>query len=241
MVTLSTAPQAFIPAWTRGTETERRYFMRPGDVIERANFEAELAGEHRAGRVFGFELKDAFVSGVTALLADRPDDAAALIALADAEAAGDPIPPDEMALLEGAREQLEQHWPAYRAVNARAERRRSLLPIVAFQRFCAGWDGPGLPAYEAERFGGVTRAAMAQLPAEELAAAGVFAYSLLYIGGQEKNSAPPLQSDNGPETSISDNATADGSSAAKDGTKTRSSRSRRKSSRSSTSGSTAAG
>lgn len=229
MIATSKAPVAFTLPWRKGPGASV-FQVRPGDVIERAELEAEIAGEHRAARVYRFELDAAFEAGVKALLADRPDDAAQLIEWLGHESAGEALEPQEAALLREARDTLAEHWPAYRALRSRQERRNALTPVVAFRRFVCGWEGEGMPAYAAGPDGLVPLDLMAQLDPLAVQAAGAHAYSLLYAGGSEKNSASPSPSDEGRKTSTSDSRRGAGKSTAKRGSKTRSSRSPRKSS-----------
>lgn len=239
MSILSKTPVPWPVPWIPG----QKFFFRVGDVIERSNLEAELAGEHRAGRVYNFELEMAFGQGIETLLKDSPDDAAQLAQLQQAAAAGDELAIAEAAQLEQARDLLAEHWPPYRALKAKLERRNGLIPILAFRRFCTGWEGEGLPVFARGPDGLVTMECMAAVEPLAITAAGSFAYSLLYGGDKEseKNSGPPSKSGGDRKTSASATPRGAGKSAGTAGRKTRSSRSPRRSSRSSTSGSTAKG
>jgi hypothetical protein len=227
----TTAPVPWSPPWA----PERKFLFTAGSVVDRANLEAELAGELRAGRVFDFQLDAAFEAGVTELLG--AEDAERLREVVAAEREGGDIPAAERAMLDECRSLMKEHWPPFRALAAQAERRNQLVPVVALRRFCTGWDGPGLPPFE-RKLGVVTDAALVGLDFLTARAAGLFAYGLLYAGGQEKNSAPPSPSGNGRSSSNSPRR-AGGSSTAKSGRTTRSSRARSGRSKSSTSGSTA--
>jgi hypothetical protein len=242
MIRISKAPVAWPVPWDDG----RRYFFRAGDVLERADFEAELAGEHRAGNVYPFEYAAVFAEGVRALLADSPDQAAQLIELAQSEAAlekDETLPAEDVAALAQARELLEQYWPAYRALTGRDERRHEIAPVLAFRRFCTGWEGEGLPDFALGADRQVSLETMAALPSLDIKAGGSFAYRLLYGrgGDAEKNSDGPLPSGKGPTTSPSPGPKGAGRSRVPARPKrTRSSGSRPGRSTSSTSGSTAA-
>jgi hypothetical protein len=246
MIALSNRePVAWSPEWLAASGERPRFLFRAGTVVERAGLEAELAGEHRAGRVFDFELSAAFEEGVKALLSDNQDGANQLVEWARAEAAlvgNEKLPDEEAASLAGAREALAEHWPPYKALLGRLERRKALAPVVAFRRFCVGWEGNDLPPFTKAIDGTVTLDAMGALDALTVQAGGFFAYQLLYGGGVEKNaSALPGQRDSAQETSPSGATGKAGSSATKSGSKTRSSRSSPKSSPSLTSGASAGG
>lgn len=227
MIRTSKAPVRWPVPWDK----DRIFLFRAGDVAERAEFEAVLAGECRAGSVFPFQLSAVFAEGVQALLADDPDGAARLIQIERAEYGlepGEKLDPLELAALEEVRELLTVHWPAYRTLVAREARRAELAPVVAFRRFCAGWEGEDLPEYKTGPDGEVTPEAMIGVPALILKAGGAFAYSLLYGRGEEveKNSERPLSSGKGRTTSPSRRRRAAGTSPGGGGSKTRSSSSR---------------
>jgi len=205
--------------------------------------EAELAGPLRAREVFDFQLGKAFETGVTSLLAAMPDEAARLIEAEEALRRGDEISDEDRQMVIDARDVLTEHWPAYRALIGQASRRTQLLPLVAFRRFCTGWEGDGLPAFARGIDNQVDMTVTGELPDMERRAAGAFGYALQYgmnmtvaekavdeavDGPQEdppsaKNSSgPPSKSDGGPKTSNMKASTADGKSAAGSGRKVRS-------------------
>ncbi len=248
MISTSTAePIPFTPPWLEGKPDAPVYRLRAGSVIERGQFEAELAGRYRAGRVYGHELRAAVRSGVETLLAgDQSLDH--LLGLIEAEAEGEEVElsNEDKLLLAEVRSTLAEHWPEYRELTAQLERRREIAPIVALQWFCVGWEGckgdGGNPAvFAQDRYGRVTEAALLGLAPLEMMVAGNRCYGLQYALGQEGNSPPPTPSDVGPATSVSDAPSkAAGRSKGKPGRKTPASRSRRGSGRSSTSTSSAA-
>lgn len=213
--------------------------LRGGDVIERGQMEAELAGPHRAAQVWGFELRHAVRSGVLALLADDPD-LDRLLGLIEAEGEGDTtLTGDDNALLASVRKILGEHWPDYRDLVAQLERRRAIAPIVALKRYCVGMEIPGV-TFAFGKDGQVSDATMSQLEPFLINVAGNHAYELQQPRGLEGNSPRPSPSDDSPKPSGSAaRSKAAGRSAASAGKKTRVSRSRRGSGRSSTSGSTA--
>lgn len=227
MIGLSTKePVRWTPPWREGDATAPVYRLRAGSVIERSQLEAELAGEYRAGRTQEFEWLAAFEEGVNALLAGDPDGAARLVELARADGTDDLTDPVEKGLLAEARETLAENWPAYRALVAREQRRQEMAPLVAFRRFCVGWDGEDMPAFVKSPDHQVSLDVMAKLSPLDIKVAGITVYGMLYGGTESPNSEAPSPSDEGPQSSTSDIAPAVGSSAASDGPKTRSSRSR---------------
>jgi hypothetical protein len=220
MIRTSKAPVKWPVPWDKS----RAFYFRPGDVIERADFEAVLDGEYQAGNVFPFELAAAFAEGVNALLADSPDSAARIIAAYQADAAlkaGESLPAKEKALLDEARPIIARSWPAYKALLAQEARRRQHASLLAFRTFCTGWEGKGLPPFESGPDGLVRLDILPKVPPLEIKLAGTFAFNLLWGRGQEKNSERPSSADRGPQTSSSTRRTAGGSRATS-GRKTRS-------------------
>jgi hypothetical protein len=194
--------QRHTPPWFKG-EGSPTFLVRAGSVIERAQIEAELAGEHLAGRVFAFEMLDAYRKGVTALL-EPGDDRDQLLALADAETGGEPLPADEAKLLADARAELARHWPPYRDLMGRMARRKEIAPIIALRRFCVGWENVTEVTFARGPDGFVPLDVLARLDPLEMLSAGNFAYGLLYPGEMEGNSQRPSQSDESPPPSTSD-------------------------------------
>ncbi|HVJ02358.1 MAG TPA: hypothetical protein VM662_09260 [Sphingomonas sp.] len=238
MIRTTKAPFAWtVPFGEGGTV----FMLRAGDIIERGELEAELA-ELGGGRVFDFQIEDAFDSGVAFLLKDHPDYLARIREVAAAQAAlemGDQLPPEELALLDGAREAVKAGWPPFRTLIGQAAKRSELIPTLAFQRFCTGWQGDGLPEFRKSMDGRVDLSVMAEVPAVLIRLAGLRAYQALYASEHEGNSARPLQSDKSPPPSNSDASKKGGSSGKRSGGKTPSRRRPRGASGSSTSGSTA--
>ena len=131
--------QRHTPPWLKAADAPV-YLIRSGSIIERAQIEAELAGEHQAGRVYTFELMEAFRSGIVALLGDT-EDANQILSIAGAELAlekGESLPPDEAVTLSEARDELSRHWPPYRAVTSRQARRKEIAPIIALRSLVRG-------------------------------------------------------------------------------------------------------
>ena len=249
ILTSTTGAEPFTPPWELTEAGDPRpgapvFHLRSASVIERGQMEAELSGQHRAGRVRGYELRQAMQAGVATLLADDPElDAviAAIAAAGEAEAAGTEMPEREAALLKQVAGVLVEHWPDYRELVAQAERRREIAPIVALRRFCTGWDsvtddkGEPVP-YERGLDGLVAEKALGKLSHLELLFVGNRAYAIQYAWGQAGNSPQAAVSESVLTTSPSDAASkAAGRSPVKGGRKTRASRSPRGSSRSSTS------
>ena len=234
--------EPFTPEWLRDEPEAPTYFIRVGDVIERASFEAELSGKYRAGRVFGFEMAEAFSNGVTTLLADDPE-RDVLIELVQREAGGEVLEATDRQLLTRARDVLAEHWPEYASLLEQASRRRELAPVLAFRRFVIALDRavaggtPEAPAREhvpfARGLDGLIRAEdLKSVPPLEMVRVGNEAVDLLYATGEERNFPPPSKSAAAPETSPSAaTSKEDGTSGASAGKKTRASRSRRGSGR----------
>lgn len=222
--TTETVP--FTPDWLKEKPSAPIFHLRAGSVIERGQMEAELAGPHRAAKVWGYELRGAIISGVQALLAGDPD-FDHLMGLIASENEEDFNPSEEdKRLLAGTRAVLSEHWPEYRDLIAQMERRREIAPIIALRRFCTGWenctsesDAP-VP-FARDRDGMVSDVALRGLKWLELINAGNRAFSLQYGAGEEKNSPPPPPSEGGLEPMSSDDASkAAGKSKAKGGRKT---------------------
>ncbi|MBD3747352.1 MAG: hypothetical protein IE932_14185 [Sphingopyxis terrae] len=219
----SMAPAPFIPHWLRDQPNPPAFHLRAGSTIERELLEAELAGEYRAGRVWPFELAQILSDAFRAM---GGDDTPTLIDLVQRElafttGAGEKLTDAEQATLDAARQVAIEHWPDYAALVAQMQRRETLLPILAFRRFCAGWDNAGT-AFLRGVGGFVADSAMKKLKPLYIRAAGIEAYNLQYLDEEaEKNSEAPLPSSDSPPTSGSGaTSTADGKSAPTAGTKT---------------------
>lgn len=231
----TTTGHPYTPSWLADQPKPPRYFFRGASVIERAQMEAELSGEHAAGRVFPYELIRAFRNGLMALLAGDPglDD---LLEAVEAESQGKVLADDQRQALVQAKAIISRHWPEYRELVAQQERRKEIAPVIVFARFCTGWEN-----VEAEWSLGKDRkipdATLLKIDSFEMMSAGNFGYGLLYGDTDERTFQQPSQSDADLSTSSSDTSRADGSSAASDGQKTPGSASDSTSSPSSTSGS----
>lgn len=235
MIRTTKAPVAWPVPWADG---QAHFMLRAGDVIERGEFEADLS-ELGAGRVFDFQLEEAFLSGVEALLAGDTDAIGRIRDISAAMASEDTITPDDQALMDGTRELVKQHWPAYAILMKQVSRRGELIPTLAFQRFCTGWEGEGFPEYRKGIDQLVTLECIGEVPPILVRLAGMRAYQMLWATGQEKNFEAPLPPVKSPRPSKSGTREKGGSSRARSGRKTPSSSSRRGASPSSTSGSTA--
>lgn len=229
--TTAAAQEPFVPQWLREKAAPPGFYLRAGSTIERELLEAELAGEYRAGRVWPFELAQILTEAFRAI---GGDDAGELVDLVQRElaattGAGEKLTDAEQATLDGARQVAIEHWPDYAALVAQMQRRDQLLPILAFRRFCTGWENVftgkagDIPVAHARGVGGfVADAAMKKVKPIYIRAAGVAAYNLQYLDEDaEKNSEAPLPSSDSPPTSGSGaGSTADGGSGPTDGTKT---------------------
>ena len=193
-------PQKWSPSWIDSTP-KPVFHWRHGSVIERAQLEAEAAGEYRAAEVPGWVLQDALATGLRKLL---PDDADAeererLIALAASEMAGETLADADAAILAEARAALADNWPPYRALLAQQSRRESLIPMLTFRRFVTGWDGvtdrAGQPvAYSRDLDGAVSDSALALIDPMMMLVLGLQIFNALYARGLEKNFAPRSKS-----------------------------------------------
>lgn len=208
MIPLSTTSVRFVPSLFEAAQTDAPvFYLRPGSVIERDMLEAELAGDYRAGSVFRSDIARAFDEGIMTLMANDPGRdtvlaiAAANRALEEENAEAEKakgreltlderqmLPIGERQILAGVRETLSEHWPEYRELVARTNRRRQMLPIVAFRRFCTGWDNLA----EARPFAVgpdklITLAVAGSIPALLMKMAGLEAYRMLYASDQAKN------------------------------------------------------
>jgi len=233
MIRTNKAPFPWPVPWGDGQAV---FWLRAGDVIERSEFEAELA-EYRAPRVFDFQLSEALMSGVAELLKDTPDDIERIREISAAVETGDEVSAADRALLSAVQETVAQHWPAYRSLIGQAARRNELIPTLAFRRFCTSWEGKDLPSYQKGPDGLLTLASMNDVEPLLIRLAGMRAYQALYATDDAGNSAllsPPGANQQrlkpGPRKKA-------GSSAKRSGVKTRSRTSRKASLASSTSGS----
>lgn len=222
ILTSISATVPFTPPWR--TDPDAPVFhLRAASVIERGAMEAELSSTYRAGKVMGYELRDACRDGVHALLADDPA-LDRVIGLIDAEAGGEAVTltDDDKLLLSEVRKVLAEHWPPYRDLMAQLARRRELAPIVALRWFCTAIEAKGV-TFAKDISGRLSDATLAQLDPLEMAVAGSRAYGLAYGDDPdtEKNSPPPSSSEDGPAISGSDAPSkAGGKSARKSGRKT---------------------
>lgn len=198
MIPISKTPVRYVPEMFDASDPEAPLFLiRPGDAIERAQLEADLAGECRAGLVYQGELQRAFAEGVAALMGDDPG-LEELLALSAAEAAldaGVKLPATDRQILARARDVLAEHWPEYGLLVAQRQRRAQLLPLWAFRRFVVGWENipEALPwAAGLDRL--VTLDAAGSVPDGLRMLAGFHAYNMLRAGTQSKNFVPPSMS-----------------------------------------------
>lgn len=228
------ATTTFTPSWLEGQKDPPVFHLRTPGVIARAQMEAELAGQHQAGRVYSFELLVAVREGVLALL-DGDEDQGRLLELIDTEVEQGTaqMTDDDRRLLAEVKKVLAVNWPAYRDLIAQIERRRELAPLVALRRFCVDIAGDGVTFTRAPD-GMVSDATLLSIDPQVLLAAGNRAFALAYVSEEERgNFARPSSSGDGQPTSNSDDgSTEDGMSTGGDGKKTRASRSRRGSGRS---------
>lgn len=231
----TTTAHPYVPSWRKDEQAPPRYFFRAASVIERAQMEAELSGQHAAGRVFPFEMIAAFRNGLHALLSHDPE-IDTLLELVETESKGEALAPEDRQALIQARAVLAQHWPEYRELVAQQERRKEIAPIVVFRRFCVGWENVEA-TWSTGKDKQIPEAVLAQVDPMEMIGAGNFGYGLLYGATDDRTFQQPSQSDADLSTSSSDMSRADGTSTANDGPETLESNSPDGSGASSTSGS----
>lgn len=248
IATSTSAPDRFTPAWrclpSGDPEPDATvYLIVAGGVFDRGALEAELAGRHRAGKVWAYELAEAVRGGVEVLLTDDPDQER-VFQLLDQEqeleqrtlellkAGGDPagftkqlaalaaeIPEADRQVLKQVRDVLAEHWQPYRDLLAQQARRREIAPIEALRRFLVGIENG--PDFARGRDGMVSPATLSAIDPLELMTAGNHAYSLLFGTGEKRPLAQPSPSGDGLATSSDAASPAAGSSARKSGRRTR--------------------
>jgi hypothetical protein len=200
----------YTPEWLAETETPPVFLLRAGNVLERELMEAELAGEHLAGTVWPWEMQAAIEGGIRTL---GGDDAEELIAIAQTAQNGDQQSDQDKAVLAETLTLLAQHWPPYKLLLAQQHRRTQMIPIVAFRRFCVGWENIDAPFKRGiDRL--VTVDSLSAIDPLVLRYAGGKAWRLQQFGGDDRgNSDAPSKSGDAPETSSSGAVSpADGSS-----------------------------
>lgn len=171
------------------------FILRAGSIIERDQFEAELEGRYAAGMVMNFQLLEAAVSGVRALLGEDGGEIEELLRADFAASTGgeaDQLGAQDRAKLKTATEILTRSWPDYAALVEREAQRNALLPTLAFVRWCEGWenvtDREGQPlAFTRSALGDVPDAVLRALDFTVLRAAGMEAYRLQYGRSHAKN------------------------------------------------------
>lgn len=183
----------YTPPWLKaeGKKKLPTFILRPGDVLEREAFEAELEGKYRAAPVPRFQLRDAALAGIEALMPG--EEGAALKEIVQAEY-DDPnsLSTGDRAKAGAVAEILAEHWPDYAALVARNARNRALTPTLAFMQFCVGWsnvsDDHGKPVeYERNAIDEIPNEVLSRIPSWFIRAAGTEAYGLLYGRTQAKN------------------------------------------------------
>ena len=186
--TAASAAEPFTPKWMEGKADAPIFFIRAGNVIERELMEAQLSGpSYRAGETWPWEKQAALIDGLKAIAGD---DAAQLIVLAETSDIDDPA---EAELLEQARALIGQHYAPYRDLLAQEERRRAILPIVAFCRYCVRWEGLDTDMKRGAD-GLIDPASLLGIDPIILRSAGFEAYNRQYAVGERKNSDAPSKS-----------------------------------------------
>uniref|UniRef100_UPI0035CC36EA hypothetical protein n=1 Tax=uncultured Sphingomonas sp. TaxID=158754 RepID=UPI0035CC36EA len=226
-MTILTSTTETIPykaPWREDDPAAPVFHLRQGTVIERGQMEAELAGQHRAGKVYGFALRAAERSGVLSLLSGDPGHGE-ILSLLDAEQEGDAegFTETQKRLLTETRAILAEHWPEYRDLIMQRERRRVIAPIVALRRFCTNIVGENV-AFSKTIDNMVSDATLSALDELEIAMAGNRAFSLQFPSEDALGNSPPASSPaDARATSPSGSASkAVGRSKARSGPRTRS-------------------
>lgn len=188
---------AFTPPWlatdAAGDDVKNPpvFHLRAGSILERDQFEAEMEGRHRAGLVLGFQLLEAAVAGVAALVPG--DEGAGLIELLRSEFAdGSDLSAVERAQIKEMGDILATGWPEYGALVEREARRMAILPTLAFATWCTGWenvtDADGAPVeYARDVRGNFADALLRCVPFNMIRVAGMEAYAMQYGRSQTKN------------------------------------------------------
>lgn len=173
-----------------------KFRIRMGSLIERGEFDAELDGRHGASAVPAFIMLDTAIAGARALL--EADDAAQIEELLrsvhssaeDGEVSE--IGPHERQQVAEIQAVLAKSWPDYRHLVERNARYRQLMPLLAFQRWCDGWENltgtDGKPVeYTRDKAGNIPEATLRRIAPALIYAAGNRAYNFQYATGEEKN------------------------------------------------------
>lgn len=206
IVTTTTETVPYTHPWVQGTPGAPVFHLRAGSTIERGQMTALLDGPLQAAKVWSHQLREAQLKGIDALFAEDPDyDRLVAIFSAEGEEA-EQLSDDDKKLAEAVDPLLVKHWPAYADLVAQMERRRTLVPIVALTRYCAGWEnvrddkGEVIP-FEADKNGHVADRALRRLQELDLQLAGSRAFNMQFGGGEEKNFERPSSSEGGQKTS----------------------------------------
>lgn len=200
IATSITEPVRFTPKWLAGRADAPVYLLRAGSLIERGQLEAELRGRYQAGLVDPAELMEVASAGAAVLW---KGDAALDRILALLTADDDERTDDDRVFMTEVGRLLTAHWPDYAVLSEQSQRRIELVPLLAFQRFCVGWENVAA-AFVVGRDGRVSDESMRAIPDPEMKMAGLQAWRLLWGMEQEGNFERPAPSENGPQTSPSD-------------------------------------
>ncbi|MBS7789275.1 hypothetical protein KTR66_04680 [Roseococcus sp. SDR] len=199
----------------------RTYLLAPLSYFQRIDYEADVT------RIAGLYPSDAqlMVAARAAILDAAPANAEELMQIV---AAREEAPADAQALSRFGQIELQLiKAPVYVELLVARQKRLAKLPWVAAMHALRGWEGPGLPPFEAVD-GVASPACMEALAAlEELPAVGWQAHALMKPGRRaEGNSASPSPSPGTPapaKAGTSRKAAGAGSSRGKSSRKTRAS------------------
>lgn len=193
----STALQSWQAPWANDA-TDPKYYFKPATVEERELFEAEAAA-FRAGRVFPWDLTNAFFDGLRELLPDEPEIVDLFGDIHTRDSDGEAVTAAELVELHEVTDALTQYWPAYRKLVDQAARREAIMPVLAVRRFLRGWeqvlDSEGQPAPLKRGLDGrVAEECMQRMDTITIRSLGLNIYNYLYAVSAEKNSVPPSKS-----------------------------------------------
>ena len=200
MILSSTAAAAairFTPTWMQGQPDAPVFLLRAGDVLERELMQADLAGEYQAGEIWPWDMRDTIVDGIREFGGSGTED---LLLIAECMYAGETPDKAQAAIYASTLAVLAKYWPPYRELLAQQHRREVMAPIVAFRRFCIGWENVKA-TYRRGVDQLVDKTVLIDIDPMVLRAAGATAYSLQWGQSAEKNSGSPSTSDEGPKTS----------------------------------------
>lgn len=168
------------------------FTLRLGSIMEREALDADLEGRYRARQVPQWLMLEAAVRGARALLApEEAEQIEEMLRSAHAEDTPDLTSP-EIGKVREVEEILSEHWPEYRMLAEQNARHDRTAPVLAFQRFCTGWQNvkghDGQPVeFERNGRGEIPDEVLRRLLPVMIRAAGFRAFNLQYGMSEVKN------------------------------------------------------